>query len=68
MALMNRTRKIRDLEKENRDLRVAAGDNSSNVLPGASKKKDAEEEYDSGRGGPMGLLDHMEKQTFDSAV
>jgi len=67
-ALPQSLRKIRDLEKENRDLRVAAGDNSSNVLPGASKKKDAEEEYDSGRGGPMGLLDHMEKQTFDSAV
>ena len=67
-ALPQSLRKIRDLEKENRDLRVAAGDRGSNVLPGNATKKVAEEEIDPDTGHPMGLLDHMAKQSFDSAV
>ena len=63
-ALPQSLRMIRDLEKENRDLRVAAGDSASDILPGGSKKKASEEEDDE----DMGLLDHMKKQIFDSAI
>ena len=67
-ALPQSLRKIRDLEKENRDLRVAAGDRGSNVLPGNATKKSAEEDVDPDTGRPLGLLDHMAKQTFGSAI
>ena len=61
-------RKIKALEKENRDLRVAAGDKSSDIIPGGSNWKATSDDSDSEDNGPMGLLDHMAKQTFDAAV
>lgn len=67
-ALPQSLRKIRSLEKENRDLRVVAGDKSSDILPGETRKKAVDDDMDSDTGRPMGLLDHMAKQTFDSAV
>ena len=66
-ALPQSLRKIKSLEKENRDLRVAAGDKSADIIPGGSKKKSTDD-VDSDTGRPMGLLDHMAKQTFDSAI
>tara|TARA_B100000131_G_scaffold167566_1_gene161946 strand:- start:113 stop:1396 length:1284 start_codon:yes stop_codon:yes gene_type:complete len=67
-ALPQSLRQIRSLEKENRDLRVAAGDKSSDILPGGTRKKTVDDDVDSDTGRPMGLLDHMAKQTFDSAL
>jgi len=67
-ALPQSLRKIRSLEKENRDLRVAAGDKSSDILPGGTKSKTVDDNIDPDTGNPMGLLEHMAKQTFDSAV
>jgi len=67
-ALPHSLRKIKALEKENRDLRVAAGDKSSDIIPGESKRKTTSDDSDSEGNGPMGLLDHMAKQTFDAAV
>jgi len=67
-ALPQSLRKIRDLEKENRDLRVVAGDRSSDILPGNSTKKTVEDDVDPETGTPLGLLDHMANQTFRSAI
>ena len=47
---------------------MAAGDKSSDIIPGESKRKTTSDDSDSEGNGPMGLLDHMAKQTFDAAV
>ena len=67
-ALPQSLRTIKSLEKENRDLRVAAGGRASDILPGGSNKKAVEDDIDPKTGTPLGLLDLMATQKFDSAI
>ena len=59
---------VKRLERENRDLRVAAGDKANDVIPGGTPKRAAKEDsHIDAKGNPVGFLDAFNKAEFSKA-